>query len=323
MILFNKKGIFMKKNKGFTLIELLAIIVILAIIAVITVPIILNIIENSRKGAAQDSAYGYKDAVDKYYVTELSTNHNLKLEGTYTVTNGVLNGTGITNKTIPISGTTPSSGSLTYENNVLKTGCLTIGDYAVTFNADGTTSLEKGECSGVEQGFVEYYTYGQDYQTQLDNSWNTYAKKITDGYALEDMNTDTRIGVYNTLEECWTAEDENTPQRCQEPQESLDPTCPAYSCEPINERHEVCGVESGQTFCLKPNEYSKSVNTLNKIFNGCGASTSNNESQCVGTNVTAYAANDGYVVIDNSTYQCDIQNGFSSCYVPHNIRPKP
>jgi hypothetical protein len=28
-------------------------------------------------------------------------------------------------------------------------------------------------------------------------------------------------------------------------------------------------------------------------------------------------------VIDNSTYQCDIQNGFSSCYVPHNIRPKP
>ena len=50
----------MKKKNAFTLIELLAIIVILAIIAVITVPIILNIIENSRKGAAKDSAYGYK-----------------------------------------------------------------------------------------------------------------------------------------------------------------------------------------------------------------------------------------------------------------------
>ena len=48
------------KNKGFTLIELLAIIVILAIIAVITVPILLNVIENSRKGASIDSAYGYK-----------------------------------------------------------------------------------------------------------------------------------------------------------------------------------------------------------------------------------------------------------------------
>ena len=45
------------KKKGFTLIELLAIIVILAIIAVITVPIILNIIENSRKGAAIDRCH--------------------------------------------------------------------------------------------------------------------------------------------------------------------------------------------------------------------------------------------------------------------------
>ncbi len=60
------------KIKAFTLIELLAIIVILAIIAVITVPIILNIIENSRKGAAIDSAYGYRDAVNQYYISELT-----------------------------------------------------------------------------------------------------------------------------------------------------------------------------------------------------------------------------------------------------------
>ena len=53
----------MKKKNGFTLIELLAIIVILAIIAVITVPIILNIIDSSKKGAKTDSFYGYKDAI--------------------------------------------------------------------------------------------------------------------------------------------------------------------------------------------------------------------------------------------------------------------
>ena len=59
----------MKNNKkGFTLIELLAIIVILAIIAVITVPIILNIIENARKGAARNSALGYADAIKLAYV---------------------------------------------------------------------------------------------------------------------------------------------------------------------------------------------------------------------------------------------------------------
>ena len=61
-----------RNKKGFTLIELLAIIVILAIIAVITIPVITKTIENSRKGSATDSAYGYRDAVNKVYVDNLS-----------------------------------------------------------------------------------------------------------------------------------------------------------------------------------------------------------------------------------------------------------
>lgn len=118
-----------KNNKGFTLIELLAIIVILAIIAVITVPIILNIIENSRKGAATDSAYGYKDSVNKTYIAELQNHNKLKLNDTYTVTNGTLSGgdfgdENVTSFPVQVSGTIPSSGSLTYENNVLTGGCL-------------------------------------------------------------------------------------------------------------------------------------------------------------------------------------------------------
>ena len=111
------EGITRLRNNAFTLIELLAIIIILAIIAVITVPIILNIIENSRKGTATDSAYGYKDSVNKYYVQELSNNNKLKLNGTYEVkANGVLTGNfGVTenaeDRTIPIDGTKPSSGN--------------------------------------------------------------------------------------------------------------------------------------------------------------------------------------------------------------------
>ena len=158
----------MKKNKGFTLIELLAIIVILAIIAVITVPIILNIIENSRMGAAQDSAYGYKDAVNKWYVSKLQEDNNLKLNGTYTVTNGNLG-----NNEILLSGEKPSSGTLTYSNNVLQSGCLTIGDYKVTFTNGEVSSTEKGVCStslvcGSNQHIstsVEYYLEGEDINT--------------------------------------------------------------------------------------------------------------------------------------------------------------
>ena len=53
----------MKKEKGFTLIELLAVIVILAILMVIAVPKILNVIENSRKSAAESSIKLVKDAI--------------------------------------------------------------------------------------------------------------------------------------------------------------------------------------------------------------------------------------------------------------------
>lgn len=72
----------MKKmnKKGFTLIELLAIIVILAIIAVITVPIILNIIDNARKGAEKNSVIGYGKAVELAY-TQYQYENSLNVGG--------------------------------------------------------------------------------------------------------------------------------------------------------------------------------------------------------------------------------------------------
>ena len=136
----------MKKKNGFTLIELLAIIVILAIIAVITIPIILGIIDDAKKGTVEDSAYGYKDAVNKWYVQKLLDNQDLKLNGVYTVTNGALDGENVDNDEIPISGSIPKSGYLTYENNILTEGCLTIDEYAITFENEKISSTEKGEC---------------------------------------------------------------------------------------------------------------------------------------------------------------------------------
>ena len=58
------------KRKGFTLIELLAVIVILSVIVLITTPMILGVIEKSKKGAAESSAYGYLESLDEVMVTE-------------------------------------------------------------------------------------------------------------------------------------------------------------------------------------------------------------------------------------------------------------
>ena len=51
-------------KKGFTLVELLAVIVILAIISLIAVPVVLGIIEDSKKNTTLSSAEFYLDAVE-------------------------------------------------------------------------------------------------------------------------------------------------------------------------------------------------------------------------------------------------------------------
>ena len=56
-------------KKGFTLIELLAVIVILAVITLITVPMIRNVIEDTRKGAFKDSVMSAFHEVE-YYLLE-------------------------------------------------------------------------------------------------------------------------------------------------------------------------------------------------------------------------------------------------------------
>ena len=75
----------MKKEKGFTLIELLAVIVLLSILMVIAVPKILNVIENSKKSAAESSIKLVKDAI-KTQVTSgsiMETNFTSDESGCY------------------------------------------------------------------------------------------------------------------------------------------------------------------------------------------------------------------------------------------------
>ena len=129
----------MKRRNGFTLIELLAIIVILAVIAVITVPIILNIIDNSKKGAISDSAYGYKDALQKYNMTLLTRNPESEgLKGSYTVTE-------LKNLGLEISGQEPDSGTILIDNDGVS-GCLKFDEYSAHLYNNQVISTVKGNC---------------------------------------------------------------------------------------------------------------------------------------------------------------------------------
>ena len=66
----------MKKN-GFTLIELLAVIVILAIIALIATPAVLNIIEDSKKAAAERSTEAAVKSAEIQYMAKLAKGENV------------------------------------------------------------------------------------------------------------------------------------------------------------------------------------------------------------------------------------------------------
>ena len=200
-----------KRKKAFTLIELLAIIVILAIIAVITVPIILNIIDNSKKGAAIDSAYGYKDAVNKWYVQELAkpNNQNLKLDKTYTVeSDGKLTGkfegdeSQTKSVTIDVSGTVPTGGSLTYSNNVLTSGTLIIGDYTATYS-NGSFTAVKTSASSTEVGNGGSETPTNPYLTRFDGTygydWPGVEELISNGGTNEWTSDLGDIGPYHRI----------------------------------------------------------------------------------------------------------------------------
>ena len=117
------------KKNAFTLIELLAIIVILAIIAVITVPVILNIIENSVKKAAIDSAYGYKDAVQKYYVAKLVTDLTEELPTrVYDISSLPSN--------FDVNGEKPTEGWVSLKDGEVIDYSLRFGDYVVNYDED-------------------------------------------------------------------------------------------------------------------------------------------------------------------------------------------
>ena len=110
------------KRKGFTLIELLAVIVILAIIALIATPMILGVIEKARKGASEQSALGYIDAVEKQVAINQVKNENLINDGTYNVPM-----TGIT-----VKGESPTQGWLKIEKGMVTNYSFVIGKYVIT-----------------------------------------------------------------------------------------------------------------------------------------------------------------------------------------------
>ncbi len=126
-------------KKGFTLVELLAVIVILAIIAIIAVPIILGVIDKTKKGAAESSTYGYMDAVEKQIAIDQTKDINNWVSGSYNV--GDVN--------VKTKGTMPSGGKFFLnEKKYIESMDICISNYWVQYKNKKATV--KGDCSKMD-----------------------------------------------------------------------------------------------------------------------------------------------------------------------------
>ena len=156
-------------KKGFTLIELLAVIVILAIIALITAPIILGVIENARKDAAKDKAWGTISAVRLAYTQDQTKEGNYKLGTPVDFSNKPAL---VGSVQVKASGELPASGTVTIrEDGSIIAQNLKFGNYTcstVKSETDNTIDPNnmvcvKGDGSGVTPSTLKtVYAYHYD-----------------------------------------------------------------------------------------------------------------------------------------------------------------
>ena len=153
-----------EKNKGFTLVELLAVIVILALIALIATPIILNVINDAKKQAAKDSAYGYMDAVEKYIVSSELEDESIP-DGTYRVED--------LNKKISVKGSTPDNGNIEIKNSSVKSYDIGIDGYEVNNGEVKKVSTTKS----FKNGTAVYYNPETENKCSKEEAKSTIGTK--------------------------------------------------------------------------------------------------------------------------------------------------
>lgn len=186
----------MKKNKGFTLVELLAVIVILAVIALIATPVVLQMIETSRKGAAESSMLSYVDATEKTIVTKLmNSTSSLNYDQTYSVDGLILTSTAkkcLDATTKAEQDGTAANGACDTTTQVANPNYVSIkvelkGDQPVA--AENTTL--KVVDNVVTEAKLKFGKYRVSYYYDKDNGKTKYCSTSGDSYLAEaDCNAD-------------------------------------------------------------------------------------------------------------------------------------
>ncbi len=125
-------------KKGFTLIELLAVIVILAVIALIATPMVLDTIDDAKKGAASSSAYSYMSGVETAMASYMITSSGKSYPaGSYDITKIE------TDLNVSIKGSKPTKGNLCIGTDGTVIGAsIMIDGYVVNYDGKEATTTD-------------------------------------------------------------------------------------------------------------------------------------------------------------------------------------
>ena len=113
-------------KKGFTLIELLAVLVIISLISLIILPVVSNVVENSRKKAAEMSASNYIEAVRNQIALSINKPSITFEDGAYDVET-LKDDYNVTVKEYPTEGT------VTIDDNSITNAQICINKYNVSY----------------------------------------------------------------------------------------------------------------------------------------------------------------------------------------------
>ncbi len=156
-------------KKGFTLIELLAVIVILAVIALIATPAVLNVIEDSKKSAAEASARNIVRTAESHYMENLMDNKpNSNVD--------------LSTNTLKYDGEQAKKGLLSYDTNGTAYGKMYISGYCVEVSSDGTITSTKTNESECDIDVLQVTTYANGtvvYYNPETNSKCTSAEAVS------------------------------------------------------------------------------------------------------------------------------------------------
>lgn len=190
------------KKKGFTLIELLAVIVILAIVALIATPLVLNIIDSTKKKTALQSAELYLSAVEKTIVSEMVSGNKIE-NGSYEITDKGniclkqdVNNTCKKEVRVSMKGKVANGGTIQIEDGKVTSATLQIDDKVIRKNGNKLEYVNEDVNIDSTPLYNEKLTYSEDNGAFiLDSMVNFESLKSKTNYklTLTDSNSEETI----------------------------------------------------------------------------------------------------------------------------------